>query len=198
MDDPGREFDELMVRVRSGCPKAAEELFSRYSDAVRRVVRRWLAERLRRQYDSTDFVQSVWGSFFQVDLDNFTFQTPSDLIAFLSRMAYNKVIDATRKRLGTQRGGAGRWEQSLDAPPSSDASLPLGCALPAPTHTPSQYAMADERWQQLISNLPPGHRRILELLREGHDYVEIADRLGVDRKSVQRVVNRLREIARSS
>jgi RNA polymerase sigma-70 factor (ECF subfamily) len=197
MDDAAREFDELMRRVRDGCPQAAEELFNRYSDAVRRVVRRWLEERLRRQYDSADFVQSVWGSFFHVDLDTFNFHTPSELVAFLSRMAYNKVIDATRKRLGTRRRGNGQ-EQSLDAPSDPDAHQPLGQMVPAPTHTPSQYAMADERWQQLIGSLPPGHRRILELLREGHDHVEIADRLGVDRKAVQRVVNRLRELARLS
>jgi RNA polymerase sigma factor (sigma-70 family) len=168
-------------------------MFDRYSEAVRRVVRRWLEERLRRHYDSADFVQSVWASFFHVPAVDYTFDTPDALVAFLSRMAYNKVVSATRKRLGTQRRGNGN-EVSLDTPPREDQT-PLGQALPAPQHTPSQYAMAGERWEELVRNLPLGHRRILELLREGHSHTEIADRLGIDRKAIQRLLNRLEELA---
>jgi DNA-binding NarL/FixJ family response regulator len=67
--------------------------------------------------------------------------------------------------------------------------------LPDPIHTPSKYVMADERWQRLTRNLPPAHLRVLELLREGHTNIEIADRLGIDRKAIQRIIDRLREIA---
>ena len=55
--------------------------------------------------------------------------------------------------------------------------------------------MADERWQALLQSLPEGHRRILQLLREGYSQNDIADHLGIDRKTVQRLVNRLRALA---
>jgi RNA polymerase sigma-70 factor (ECF subfamily) len=194
MDEPARQFDALMERVRAGDQDAAREVYERYSDPVRRVVRRWLEERLRRQYDTADFVQSVWASFFQIPIESYTFDTPDALVAFLSRIAFHKVAGTRRKQTETQMRGDAK-EVSLDAPARPTPGCPpLGQALPSTTHTPSQYVMADERWQGLINNLPPGHRRILELLREGHSHVEIADRLGIDRKVIQRVINRLLEL----
>ena len=40
MFDPLSEFRLLMGRVRRGCPAAARELHDRYSDHLRRIVRR--------------------------------------------------------------------------------------------------------------------------------------------------------------
>src|SRR5262245_33911435 len=112
MDQTSNDFHSLMSRVRDGDPDAATELFSNYADAVRKVVRRHLRQQMRRQYDSVDFEQSVWASFFLTSAENYAFLTPEDLVAFLSRLAFNKVVDATRKRLGVTRDS--RRERSLD------------------------------------------------------------------------------------
>jgi RNA polymerase sigma factor (sigma-70 family) len=194
MEQVTNDFKALMDRVRAGCPDAAEELFESYGDAVRRVVRRWLQQPMRRQYDSVDFEQSVWASFFQGTADRYSFLTPKDLVDFLSRVAYNKVMDATRERLGSRRD-LRREECSLNEPLGPGDPDPLVNHLPAPTHTPSQHVMADERWLKLTSNLPPGHVRILELLLAGHTQVEIAERLGCDPKMIRRLLVRLNEIA---
>jgi RNA polymerase sigma factor (sigma-70 family) len=188
--DPALEFEQLMERVRAGCPDAAQALYDRFSDAVRRVVRRNLAQRLRRQYDSTDFTQSVWASFFMVPAEQFTFANPESLVAFLSRVAYNKVTDATRQRMGTQKNDLQR-ETELDSPGPHDQT-PLAEVLPAPTATPSQYVMAEERWQRLLDAHPPGHQRVLEMLRQGHSHVEITHSLGVHPKVIQRLVQQVR------
>jgi RNA polymerase sigma factor (sigma-70 family) len=188
------EFAVLMERVRTGSQEAAREIYERYSGAVQRVVRRRLEERLRRQFDTADFSLSVWGSFFCTPAHEYTFATPEALVAFLAQMATNKVIDTARKQLGTQRRGNGQ-EESLDAPTEPGGGPDLKEALAAPTHTPSQYVMANERWQHLVTDLPPGHRRVVEMLREGHTTTEIADLLGMDRRIIQRLINRLREIA---
>src|SRR5262249_22613240 len=181
MDQTCDEFEALMQRVKAGCPDAARELFARYGNAVRRVVRRWLQQRLRRHYDTTDFEQSVWASFFQRPAECCFFPTPEGLVAFLSQMAYNKVVDATRKRFGTGRNSRPE-ERSLDEPRGPGQTDTLVNELPGPMQTPSQHVMADERWRKLTSNLPPGHVRILELLLAGHTQTEIADRLKCDPK----------------
>jgi RNA polymerase sigma factor (sigma-70 family) len=189
MEEEKREFEELMQRVGTGCPEAARELFERYGDHVRRVVRKMLQQRLRRRYDSCDFTQSVWASFFAVPAERYLFPTPNSLVAFLSQMACNKVLEATRKRLGTAYHDISR-EESLDSP-HPDQGGSVGEALCARLATPSQYVIADERWQQIIRGLPPGHRRVLELLRDGHSQVEIVEKLGVHRKVIQRLVEHL-------
>src|SRR5260370_21457217 len=101
MSLPEDDFRQLMTRVRAGSEEAARELFDRYSGHISRVVRRRLHSRLRTQYDSLDFLQAVWASFFAVPLEEYTFDHPEDLVRFLARMAYNKVVDVTRRRFGT-------------------------------------------------------------------------------------------------
>src|SRR5579864_1112444 len=84
-DDP---FRSLLRRVLTGCPEAAEELHRDYGDHIIRVVRRRLPRRLRPKFDSVDFAQDVWASFFQAEHD---FKGPEHLMAFLTRVARTKV-----------------------------------------------------------------------------------------------------------
>jgi DNA-directed RNA polymerase specialized sigma24 family protein len=185
MDDLNNEFEQLMQRARAGCQEAANEIYQRYGDHVRRVVRRVLRRRLRRHYDSTDFTQSVWATFFEAPTDQYDFPTSAALIAFLSKVACHKVMQTTRRKLGTARHNANR-EESLDEP-HPDQGGAVGEALPAHIATPSQYVMADERWQRMVQGLPPGHRRVLELLRDGHSPADVVRTLGIDGKVIQRL-----------
>lgn len=184
--DEADELRDLIARASRGCPEAARRLHDRYSGPVRRVVRRLLHERLRQQYDSVDFVQSVWASFFALPRDG-DFTTPHALVAFLSDVAYKKVAEKTRQRLGTLRYDLNR-EVPLDEADTDASGEPL---LEANTPTPSQHAQADERWLRLLEGLPPGYQLALQMLRDGHSHAEIADRLGVDRKSIRRLLDRL-------
>jgi RNA polymerase sigma factor (sigma-70 family) len=134
----------------------------------------------------------VWASFFHNAPQRYSFPTADELVAFLSRVAYNKVMDALRRRLDQAHDA--RRECSLDEPPTSGDPDPLVNRLPSPTHTPSQYVMADERWRKLTNNLPPGHVRILELLQAGYTQVEIARQLGCDPKTIRRLLDRLSQI----
>src|SRR5271169_2188776 len=102
--DPPREEGELrqfLARIRDGDEDAARELLRRYEAKVRLVVRRQLPRLLRSRFDSQDFVQSIWGSFFRriktsaIELDD-----TANLIGFLARAARNKVIDEYRRASG--------------------------------------------------------------------------------------------------
>src|SRR5687768_16029897 len=96
-------FDELLGRVQQGQDGAAEEFVARYGPHVLRAVRRGLHRRLRSKFDSEDFVQAVWASFFgdlcrsekNVQLD--------DVIAYLKAMARNKIIDQHRRWQAVKR-----------------------------------------------------------------------------------------------
>jgi RNA polymerase sigma factor (sigma-70 family) len=189
MAETAPSFEELLARIQAGDAEAVGTLFTLYSDSVRRVVRRMLHSSLRRRYDSADFVQSVWASFVDLSHTNYSFATPEELVAFLSRLAYNKVVRTTRQRLGTEKHDM-RREIPLDSP--GHQGKPLERTLQGAGHTPSQYVMAEERWEKIVQGLPPGHVRVLELLRDGHSHVEIAGDLGVHPKVIQRLLHRLR------
>jgi RNA polymerase sigma-70 factor (ECF subfamily) len=187
MTAPDSEFERLMARVRGGCAEAARELFNQYSEQIRLVVRRRLNDRLRRHYDSLDFLQEVWASFFAVPPERFTFASPVELVRFLSRVAYNKVVETVRRR-ATRKWNLTRERCVTDfRPPLRLEQLKADERQP----TPSQVAIANEKWERLLRGQPAHCRRILELLRQGHGQTEIARELCLPLKAIQRLLSRL-------
>jgi RNA polymerase sigma factor (sigma-70 family) len=130
---PGN-IQELLSRIRNGDDEAARELLTRYEPKIRLVVRRQLPRLLRSRFDSLDFLQSVWGSFFHKirtgpnDLDE-----EQNLITFLAWAARNKVIDEYR-RAGTQKQDLKR-EEPLEARGNKEVCLAAG-DTPAKWHGP--------------------------------------------------------------
>jgi RNA polymerase sigma factor (sigma-70 family) len=193
MLDAPEEFAAMMQRARSGCPDAAREVFDRFNPHVQRVVRRHLARRLRRQYDSHDFQQAVWASFFLIPADHYTFDCPADLVNFLARIAANKVIEAYRHQVLTLKNDVGR-ELPIDQLPAGDQVVCPAAVSAEPAGrepTPSQVAIAEERWELMLRNQPPLRRRVLELIRQGHSLGEAAEQTGVHPKAIQRLLRKL-------
>jgi RNA polymerase sigma-70 factor (ECF subfamily) len=176
-----------MARVRSGESEAYEELLVRYGDAVRMAVRRRLHDRLRTHYDSLDFVQDVWASFLALDLSRYRFADQDALVGFLCRVARNKVVEVFRRRFATMKSDIAREES-----PSLGGGSATGLLGREPT--PSQFAVAGERWADLVRHLPEGHRAVLERLREGHTQEEVASLLNVSVRTVERIVRRLKDL----
>lgn len=177
METNRESFASLMTRWREGCPSAAETLYQEYGRAILNVVRRHLDGRLRRRYDSEDFTQAVWASFLVRPAGAPVFEDPRELIRYLARMTRNKLLDARRHRV-----------RECESAPAS-GWLPQDAAGNAPT--PSQEAMAAERWQDMLIDQSPFGQRILQMLREGRPYQEIAANLGMSKKVIQRLIRRL-------
>jgi RNA polymerase sigma-70 factor (ECF subfamily) len=180
------DFRSLMDRVRSGDADAYEELLTRYGEAVRRAVRRRLHDQLRAHYDSLDFVQDVWASFLALDPDRCRFPDPGALVGFLCQVASNKVVEVFRRRFDTQRSDITR-----EVPAAPDGSEG-GLAGREPT--PSQVAVADEKYKTFARALAPGHRAVLDRLRDGHTHEEVAAMLQVNVRTVERIVRRLKDL----
>src|SRR5258708_5874829 len=91
------DFASLMRRVQEGDEDAAWELLDEYGPHIIRAVRRVLTDRMRSKVDSTDFAQSVWASFFANVATADRFDRPEALMAYLGRLARNKVIEEFRR-----------------------------------------------------------------------------------------------------
>ncbi len=188
------EFLDLMRRVQEGDEQAAEELHASYGEHILRVVRRRLHHPLRNRFDSCDFVQSVWKSFFARVTKTCQFDSPQALDAYLQKMARGKVADAYRKGTQTARHNC-RNEHSLHEPPGEGGEGALQSCLAAPTPTPSKEAAAHECWENLTQGKCELDRQILALRREGCTYEEIAARLPEKKltpKRIQRLLRRLK------
>jgi RNA polymerase sigma-70 factor (ECF subfamily) len=187
MPESPDEFNDLMRRLAEGSEDAARELLERYSGHILRIVRRKLHRKLRSKFDSVDFVQAVWASFFADAPRQQAFDHPQALVAFLVTLAQNKVIDAVRQRFQTQKYNVNR-EHALDGSVALQAA-----ALAAREPTPSQKVSEDEEWQRLLTDLPANYQRMLLLLREGHTQKSVARELDVNEKTVRRWLEKLNE-----
>jgi RNA polymerase sigma factor (sigma-70 family) len=179
---------ELLARIKDGDEDAARELLIRYESKVRLVVRRQLPRLLRSRFDSIDFLQSVWGSFFhKIQTGPNDLREEENLIAFLAWAARNKVIDEYR-RAATQKQDIHR-EESIETRGAREKTLASG-------DTPSELAQAQETFDRLSRLLPEDRRVILDLKAEGYSCSEIGVKLGLSERTVQRVLEELKNRAR--
>lgn len=178
------DLPALLARARAGDAAAADELCRKVGPAVLAAVRRNLHPGMRARYDSIDFVQDVWASVL-VDADpDQRFDSPEQVVGFFTQVARNKVAGTTRQRFAGQTDNIQRED-----PRGSDGPEP-----PAADATPSQWAVAGERWDRLLAQFPPGHRVILSRLRDGYSQEDIAAATGLSLSTVNRVVRRLKEL----
>jgi RNA polymerase sigma factor (sigma-70 family) len=184
MSEKKDSFQELLQRARECCDESARELVDRYGPHILRVVRRRLNKRLRSKFDSVDFVQAVWASFFALPVSKYHFDRPEQLVEFLVGLARNKVVDAVRQRLATQKYNIDREL------PIHDSAVKDGMDLAARGPTPSQVAMAKEEWERAKDVQRSRDERILDSLRTGQNLQEIANQIGVSEKTVRRVLRR--------
>ena len=68
----------------------------RYGNHILRVVRRHLGQKLRIRFDSEDFVQAVWATLFVKPSAFAHIENEAQLKAFLTQIAFHKVIDERR------------------------------------------------------------------------------------------------------
>jgi RNA polymerase sigma factor (sigma-70 family) len=185
MSDTQLEIDSLLEQVRIGAPNAAQEFVKRYGHHIMRVIRHRLHREMRSVYDSQDFMQSVWASFFALPLEDYRFDHPDALVTFLMHLANNKVVEAVRQRLLSQKKAAARELPLTDLPQTMEDQLV------APEPTPAQIAIAREEWQRLLRTQPAHYQRMLIMLSGGQTHEQVAQELGLNEKTIRRVIRRL-------
>ena len=162
-------FADLLQRIRAGEERAAQELVARYAPVVRREVRARLRDpRLRRLFDSADFCQSVFASFFaraaagQYDLDH-----SGQLLNLLLSMARRKLAFRLRQQRARRRDnrrlheGEGPLQQAAD-----------------PRGSPSEQVGRQELLRLVRQRLNPEENQIAQLRGQGCSWSEVAARLG--------------------
>lgn len=182
MDEHDSEFRDLIEQVRAGSSEAAETLFRKYGHHVLLAARRMLPSNLRARFDSTDFVQAVWASFFVDCVRREDFNDPKQLVAYLTGMARNKVQLEVRKQAGSKKRDI-RRENSMADEPNVTSRDPR----------PSQQAIAKEAWDNLLAGQSQRDQQIINLCLLGFTQNEIATQLDVSDRTVRRVLDRLNQ-----
>lgn len=187
----GDDLSRALEAAQNGDSAARETLFRECYPKVRRVVRRKLNNSMRSLYDSTDFASDVMKSL-AANLDHLSFPSVEHLIAFLARVAEQKVIDEHRRR-HTLKRDVSRERRIHDG---DSQSAPTRLASDEPTA--SQVAQANEVEERLFDRQNEVEKQIIRLRREGRDNTEIADQVGWNIRKVQRFLKELHDSLRNT
>jgi RNA polymerase sigma factor (sigma-70 family) len=183
------DFTALMVRAKAGDSDAIRDFLARYDREVRLMVRARLPRKLRPRFDSTDFVQAVWQSFFS-DLPRALpeFDSPRHLRRFLYGVVRNKVNEQHRRLTQTDKHDLLREEPLYIL--RGGREVPRDVVSPDPS--PSQAAQASDRLAQLTAGCSPRDLEVLTLRHQGLTQEEIAQRTGVNDRTVRRIIESAR------
>ena len=186
MSDEHLTFGSLLRQMQDGSHEAAWTIVQTFGPQIRAVVRRQMSQRLRSLYDSEDFVQSVWASFLLMQPKLSTIDRPEQLIALLSTIAKNRVIDEARRRIKTIKHG--RHKEVPLGSRECDEALALANTSPSP----SAHTIARETWNQLIADVPDYYRVIIERRVAGATLTEIATQLDMNERTIRRAIKTIR------
>ena len=179
--EPGYEdFAALLQSATAGSSEALESLVQMCEPQLMRVIRRRLAPRLRPVMDSVDVRQAIWTSMIANPERFQRFASADNLIAFVSRVAVNKITDQARHEFG--RNGTRDRTSADDLNP-----------LPASDPTPSQNFVAVETRDQLVGDSDELAAKICRLRLQEVPIEEIVRQTGLPRRQVYRVLERIRK-----
>ncbi len=183
------DFATLIARAKAGDDSVFPLLLEHFEPEVRTFVRVRLPKALRSEFDSIDFVQSVWKSFVDGWTDGIDrFENPEHLLGYLAGIARNKVLTEYRRRTKTKRFAIQR-EESLHVR-RGDLEYQRDVAGTEPT--PSQNVQAEDCWERLREGLDDRDVAVVELRRDGMKLEAIAERTGLSERAVRRVLESVR------
>jgi RNA polymerase sigma-70 factor (ECF subfamily) len=176
-------FHDLICRIRSGDQEAAAELVRQYEPAIKDAIRQPLIQvRLHRLLDATDISQSVLATFFlRAAAGHFHLNSPEELHKLLVTMARNKVRDEARKHKAHRRDK--RRVEDNCAPDALEALLDRA---PSPGEIVAGNELVDELYRQLSAE----ERYLAEQRVDGHEWADIADKLGRSPAAVRKQLTR--------
>jgi RNA polymerase sigma-70 factor, ECF subfamily len=187
------DLDNLVARWQQGDQEAAAELFRQYAGRLIGLARSQLSHKLSRHVDAEDIVQSVYRSFF-ADLRNgsYDIRRGTDLWRLLVTITLRKLQHQVERFTAAKR--TVQREHSLDGEKSLDDLRPRLRGEPTPLEA---AALADEL-EQLMRQLTPEQRPILELRLLGHRHQAIAAKLGCSDRTVRRVLDKVKQLLAQS
>jgi RNA polymerase sigma-70 factor (ECF subfamily) len=196
-DDNNKQLLEVAML---GSGTARNQLLERHRDQLRRMIAGKIDKRVAARVDPSDIVQDTLHQAY-VRMDDYFVDPKIPFVAWLRRIALDRLMDVHRLHLDAQRRSVRReqhWtvdvnEESLDVLAQQVAASGIG---------PEQRAMHSEaiaRTRAALPQLRPTDREILMLrYLEQLTVYEISEILGISQTSVTsrhlRALQRLRQL----
>ncbi|MFT4559593.1 MAG: RNA polymerase sigma factor (sigma-70 family) [Planctomycetaceae bacterium] len=194
----GSDVTRLIKKVRLGDEAAAQELWDKYSERIVEVARRSLKDSSRRVQDEEDvaviafksLLAGITGGRFP-ELDH-----RDQLWRLLMVITTRKAAAAIEKDHRQKRGGGDVRGDSAVMVSENEGSVLGGFdGLASENPAPDIAAVMADQTQQLLASLPDETaQKVAALKIEGFTHQEIADKLDITTRTVERRLKQIREL----
>ena len=200
-EENGRDDEDLLVRLEAGDERALAELFSRYRERLRQMVRLRLDRRLRGRIDSSDVLQEAYLEAARRAREYLAQPTMPPFL-WLRYLTGQKLLELHRHHLGVRMRDAAqelslRHRATPQATSVSLAEMLLG-RLTSPTRA-ARRAEMQLKLQELLNTMEPLDREVLALRHfEELTNAEVAQVVGLSKTAASnrylRALGRLRTL----
>lgn len=172
----------LLVRFQSGEDDAATALYTRYAQRLMQLADRNTGDDLSTRVDAEDIVQSVFRTFFRRVTDgHYMIPEGEELWKLLLVIALNKVRYIAEHHRAIKRDVSHtQLIGDHDVAKPADASEVLRLTI-----------------EDVLATLPEPHQEVVHYRIDGYEIAEIASRVSVSRRSVERILQSFRSRLRS-
>ena len=195
MDNSTDSISEWLGRLKAGEAAAAQNLWNRYSEELLRVAKHRLGTSPRGIGDEEDVALSVFGSIFRGAVEGRFdhISTRDELWWLLLTITKRKTVDHIRRESAQKR------DHQPDPPgqePSAIRAVSVQISLNdlvSSSPTPDFLVALEEQYISLLDKLRNDQLREIVVLRiEGYTVAEIAQKLNIGMRAVERKLQLIR------
>ncbi|MDA0284404.1 MAG: ECF-type sigma factor [Planctomycetota bacterium] len=188
----------LIHKVRRGDELAAQQLWDKYSEQILNVARRSLQGESRRVQDEEDVAVIAFKSLL-AGISSGRFPELDDrdqLWRMMMVITTRKAAAVIEKDHRQKRGGGEVRGDSAVTPGEKEGSVLTGFdRLTSENPAPDIAAVVADQTHQLLATLPDETARQIAVFKmEGYTHEEIADKLDVNVRTVERRLKQIREL----
>jgi RNA polymerase sigma factor (sigma-70 family) len=194
MENSQDSISEWLGRLKAGEMQAAQNLWDRYSHELLRIAKKRLGTSPRGVGDEEDVALSVFGSIFRGVADGrfHHISTRDELWWLLLTITKRKSIDHIRRETSQKRQPPSVQTDSPGAPGNGPVQISLN-ELVSSSPTPDFIVALEEQYARLLNMLRNDELREIAVLRiQGYNVAEIAEKLGIGQRAVERKLQLIR------
>jgi DNA-directed RNA polymerase specialized sigma24 family protein len=186
---------EWLGRLNHGEAEAAQKLWERYAENLLDLAQRRLSDVPRRAADEEDIAQSVFASVCRAAANGrfSELKTRSELWWLVLSLTKQKVANYVRHETAQKRGN-GRVKTECELPGGIPNGKPFTLDMIVSERPSADFIVSmQEEYEHLLDTLRDDRLRDIATMRiEGYSIAEIATRLGIGVRAVERKLQLIR------
>jgi DNA-directed RNA polymerase specialized sigma24 family protein len=188
LPEPASDLCELVRRAQARDQDAAQKVYDLCKGPLLSAMQAVLYQKVRTKIESSEFLQEAFVVIFTTRFSDAVLRSPQGLMAYMKKIAVNKVRNVTQRLLFTQRYGI-----------TKEVSLDLQKEI---TNEPKELSAQDalmlqelavEWWGAELAELPPDCKMVTKFALDHNAVRRLAAALVINPEAANRLIRQVWE-----